>query len=366
VLTFVLGIVERLVADEDPAPHLANAKKILIVDPAFIGDMVWSTPAYRAVKEHAGRPEIHAMIFPPGRDVFRHNPYCDDVRIIPRKSFIGQFMAILPLRREKYDVIVNLFTGLRMNFYCRIIGAPLRAGYNYRHRGCFHNCRVPIATRTVRTIYRPEECLLLLEKAFGWKILHRDMVFEVPQEACASAADLLGKLGCGPGDRLVGIHPNSNSRHEEKRWTVDNFARLADHLVRAYGVKVVLTGSGADSGYVGEILSRVRNRNMVVSTVGELTLSELGALLQRCSLFVSVDTGPLHISIAVKTPTFGLIGGVPLDLVIPHGNPRYRGIAAGRNSKEGLDSLRDLAVETVSDRIAGMDRELHLFAPAGR
>ncbi len=364
MLTFILGIIERRVRAEDPGPHLANARRVLIVDPALIGDMVRSTPAYRAVKEHAGGPTVHAMIFEAGREVFRHNPYCDEVRVIPRTSIIRQLIAVVRLRRERYDVSINLFTGLRMNIFAWLIGAPLRVGYNYRHRGCLNNCRVPIGTRTVQTIYRPEECLRLLEKAFGWNIRHREMVFVVRDEDRSPVAELLGKLGCLPGDRLVGIHANSSSRREEKSWTIENFAALADHLVTAYGVKVVFTGSRADAEYVGSILSRVRNRHMVVSTAGALTLSRLGALLQRFSLFVSVDTGPLHMAIALGTPTFGFVAGVPLDLVIPPGNPRYRGVVAGPHSTDGLSSLRDLPVTTVGERIETMNRELHLFAAA--
>jgi len=365
VLSLLLRIIEGLVGEEDPARHIAGAKKILIVDPAAIGDMVMSTPAYRAVKEYAGGPEIHAMIFEEGRPVFRHNPYCDQVRVIPRTSLAGQLKAALGMRRERYDVIINLYTGLRMNFFCFLIGAPLRVGYNYRHRGCFHNVRVPIATRTVRTIYRPEECLRLLEQAFGWKVRNRAMIFEVSEAERSAVETFLSTKGAEPGDLLVGVHANSGSRQGEKRWTEANFAALADHLMETYGVRVVFTGSGADAEYVGSVMAKVKNKNRVISCVGALTLGELGALLGRLALFVSLDTGPLHISIAMGTPTFGLLAVVPQELVIPAGNPRCRAISAGPHSTEGLASLRDLPVAAVAERIARMNDDLHIFTGTG-
>lgn len=361
MLTILLSLIERLVGEVDPGPHLASARKILMVDPAFIGDMVRSTPAYRAVKERVPGVRLDAMIFEAGRAVFRHNPNVDRLHVIPQRSLPGQLRTALRLRRERYDVVVNLYTGLRMNFLCWIVGAPLRVGYNFRHRGCFHNRRVPIATRTVQTIYRPEECLVLLERAFGWTIAERGMVFAVFDDDRRAADELLVRLGCAPGEVLVGLHTNCMSRRDEKLWEPGKFARLADALIAKYRVKVVFTGSDADRGHVESIIAMVKDRAGVVSTAGAASLSVLGALLTRFALFVTLDSGPLHISIAVGTPTFGLVGGVPLDLVIPPGRPEFQGIAAGRFAPGGPASLSALTVGEVEAAIETMRRKLNLF-----
>lgn len=336
-----------------------------MVDPAFLGDMVMSTPAYRAVKSMLPGARLDAMIFQAGRPVFRHNPFADRVHVIPARSLLGQLRTALRLRRERYDVIINLYTGLRMNFFCWVIGAPLRVGYNYRHRGCFHNRRVPIGTRTVLTIYRPEECLILLERAFGWTIPDRRMVFTIFEDDRRAVDEILGRLGCGQDEVLVGFHTNSLSRRDEKLWEPEKFASLADAMVRRYGVKIVFTGSEADRSHVESIIRLIECRENVVSTAGMTDLSQLGALLRRFALFVTVDTGPLHISIAVDTPTFGLIGGLPIDIIIPPGHDRFRGIAAGPSSPSGLQSLSALAVETVADAIEKMRSDLNLFGVRG-
>lgn len=366
MLTGLLSLIERFVREKDPAPHLAACRKVLMIDPAFIGDMVRSTPAYRAVKERIPGVRVDAFIFEPGRRVFRHNPHADGLHVVPSRSFLGQLAVALRLRRERYDVIINLFTGLRMNFFCLLMGAPLRVGYNYRHRGCFHNRRVPIATRTVQTIFRPEECLILLEKAFGWTIEDRAMEFTLFDEDRRAAGDVLAEKGCVAGVPLVGFHTNSNSRRDEKRWGAEKFAALADELISRFGVTAVFTGTEDDRQYVDSILALVRNRGSVVSTVGLLNLGQLGALIERCDLFVTLDTGPLHIAIAVKTPTFALVGGVPLDLVVPPGNPRFRGIAAGYADSAPLKSLRDLGVGEAVAAIASMHRDLKLFGAGAR
>jgi ADP-heptose:LPS heptosyltransferase len=365
LLTILLALIERLIGEVDPGTPLAACRKVLMVDPAFIGDMVRSTPAYRAVKERIPGVRLDAMIFEAGRPVFRHNPNVDELHVIPRRSLIGQLRTVLRLRRERYDVIINLYTGLRMNFYCWLIGAPLRVGYNFRHRGCFHNRRVPIATRTVQTIYRPEECLILLERAFGWTIGERNMVFSVFDEDRRAVDEVLGRLGCGPGDVLVGFHTNCVSRRDEKLWEDGRFAGLADEMIRKYGVKIVFTGSEADRSHVDSIITLVRNREGVVSTVGLVNLSQLGALLRRFALFVTLDTGPLHISIAVDTPTFALVGGVPLDLGIPPGRPRFRGLVAGAFAPSGPASLSGFSVQDVGDAIERMRGDLDLFSVRG-
>jgi ADP-heptose:LPS heptosyltransferase len=340
---------------------LEAARNVLMVDPAFIGDMVMSSPAYRAVKSNLPGVRLDAMIFQAGRPVFRNNPFVDRLHVIPNDSLLGQVRTAIRLRRERYDVIINLYTGLRMNFLCWLIGAPLRVGYNYRHRGCFHNRRVPIETRTVLSIYRPEECLILLEMAFGWTIPDRSMVFTVFEDDVKAVDGILGSLGCGPDDVLVGFHTNSLSRRDLKLWEPEKFALLADRMIRKYGVKIVFTGSDSDRHHVDSIVRLIENGGSVVSMTGRVNLSQLGALLKRFALFVSIDTGPLHISIAVDTPTLGLIGGVPLDIVIPQGQRRFRGIGAGPSSRTGLKSLSRLAVEEVGDVIEKMRSELNLF-----
>lgn len=364
MFTLLLSLIERLIPETDPASHLANCRKVLIVDPAFIGDMVRSTPAYRAVKEKIPGVRIEALIFEAGRPVFRHNPNADLVRILPQRSLAGQIATAFRLRRERYDAIINLYTGLRMNFLCWLIGAPLRAGYNYRHRGCFHNRRVPIATRTVQTTYRPEECLLLLERAFGWSIENRSMVFTVFDEDRVAAGAALARLGVGREIPVVGVHANSVSRREDKRWAPEKFAALADELIERYRAAVVFTGTAADAPTVEEILGFVRHRDRAFSAAGLFDLSRLGAFIDRCALFVSIDTGPLHMAIAIGTPTFAFVGGVHLGLVVPEGNPRFRGIASGYAGQSPFRPLREVPLREAADAIHAMAASLGLFAAA--
>jgi len=365
LLTILLALIGRFIRQVDPAPRLAACRKILVVDPAFIGDMVMSTPAYRAIRGHIPGARIDAMIFEAGRPVFRNNPNVDGLHVIPRDSIVGQLRTALRLRRERFDLIINLYTGLRMNFWAWLIGAPIRTGYDYRHRGCFHNLRVPIPTRTVQTIYRPEECLILLERAFGWTIADRRMVFTVFDEDLRAAGAVLERLGCRPGEALVGFHTNAVSRREKKVWEPWKFGELADLLIERYGVRIVFTGGPGDRDHVAGIVALVRNRERTASAAGETDLSQLGAMLTRFALFVTLDTGPLHIAVAVDTPTLGLVGGVPFDIVIPPRHPRFRGLSARPARVYGMEPVAGLSVREVADAVESMRAELNLFDARG-
>jgi len=116
--------------------------------------------------------------------------------------------------------------------------------------------------------------------------------------------DFLSSKGIGRGDIIVGIHPGASC--PSKRWPVERFAALADKIIADFRVKVVIIVGPSDMG-LGDRAASLSRRG-AVNLAGILSIRELAAFLKRCALFISNDSGPVHISVAVGTPVVSIFG----------------------------------------------------------
>lgn len=101
------------------------------------------------------------------------------------------------------------------------------------------------------------------------------------------------------------------------------FAELLDKISESYPAKFIFTGGPSDEEYEQGILGQLRFRDRVIDGP-RFSLEELGALFQRLNLFVTINTGPMHIAISQNTPTLAIIGVVPARVIYPSGNPRFQ------------------------------------------
>jgi heptosyltransferase-2 len=246
-----------------------------------------------------------------------------------------------------------------------IIGKRYRLGYDYAHRGFPNNVRVPIQTRTARVRYRVDESVDLLEKAFGVSIPERAMDFFVGDRDKARVMDLLARSHISPDAFLVGLHPYfRRTRKKEPGWEHQKFALLIDRLVELHQATVIVTGSQADREHLRAILVHSKHADRVLNFAGTLSLQELGALLLRVHLFISVNTGPMHIAIALNVPTIGLMRASPAVITVPSNNPRFEylvGNAEHASTPLNLDCetgsmIQNIAVEDVLDKVKSLMR----------
>jgi ADP-heptose:LPS heptosyltransferase len=322
-MTILLSFIRMLIRANVIPISLTGVRRILVVDFAFLGDMVMTSPLYRALKELFPGARVEVLAFPMSKELLQLNPYVDEVLIHPQGMSKINLATISRLRTKRYDLGIQVNTSVRNNFILWLIHPRYRLGYDYRGRGCFHNLRVPIATRTARMTYRVDEELSLLENAFGTKIVNREMIFPVKDDVAASVRQRLQTRGIGDRDMLIGFHTNSRQTRELRQWEVPKFAQLADELIKRHGAKILFTGSSSDAEYVEEIIASISARENIFRGL-EFTLEELGALFRRMALFVTINTGPMHIAIAQKTPTVAIIGGTPARVIFPSNNPIFQ------------------------------------------
>ena len=150
----------------------------------------------------------------------------------------------------------------------------------------------------------------------GIAVKNRQTCLEVDQEAVRRVKDMLTGFQIHEGDFCVVVHIGGN--WNLKRWSVENFAKLFDALTRDFNAKVVVCGGEDDLALAQEVSALAARKPVVLA--GKTNLGELVALLQRASVVISGDSGPLHLANSVGTSVIGLFGPTHPSVTGPRGS----------------------------------------------
>lgn len=297
--------------DRDPVAF----DRALVVRFGRVGDMIVATPFLRALDRASPGGTVDFLATPAGASVLATNPHLrrrwtlkwrkPPVWLNPEKRSLQRRLA-----RERYDVVFLLERSPRYHsFFGRLEGPEL-----------FAMCRPEGSPGPRRARPDPREHaaakfdrLLALAGIphAGWRC-----DYPVPCGARERSADLLEVRGLEAGRPLVGLHPGYHRRRLRRRsphpkaWPPERFAAVIDELASRSDAYFVLTGS-EDEGDLTARVAAATEVDRVLDLAGETDLPTLAALQERCSVFVSGDTGPAHLAAAVGTPLVALFGPTP-------------------------------------------------------
>ncbi len=284
-----------------------EARRILIRSTNWIGDVVMSLAALRELRRL--HPEATLSVF--AREwvagLYEGQGLVDE--IIPFSG--GRHTLGWARRLRDFDAAVifqNAFEAALLAFLSRI---PERIGYATQHRGPLLTRRARPRTRQLRRhqVYYYLDLLHLTGLSprdyLSDPTFQPDITLAPPPDAVDRAAFLLGEMGVGGGDVVVGLNPGA-FYGPAKRWFADRYASLADRLIRGRGARVLIFGSKGEERIASEILSRMREEPVVLA--GRTDLALLVALISRCNLFVTNDSGPMHLAAALGVPQIALFG----------------------------------------------------------
>ena len=281
-------------------------KRILIARTDRIGDVLLSTPVFRAVREVCPTSHIAILVRPYAEDIVSGNPYIDEVIVYDKdgihKSWLGTFLFALRLRRKKFDTAIILHPTNRIHIITALAGIPARIGFN-KKLGFLLTKKIP-HTKQFGEKHEMEYTLDVI-RAVGIRPSHKVLYFPISRNICKKMEGYLGKTNVGGGGIFVAINPSASC--PSKRWPIDYFARLADELVERAGAKIILISAADDKIYASEMLGKMKHKE-ALDFSGRTTVAELGALLRHCSLLISNDSGPVHIAAAVGTPVISIFG----------------------------------------------------------
>ncbi len=291
-------------------------KKILVIKLSALGDVILSTPSFRAIRKRYPQARIVALVERAAYPALKACAYVDDVLSFEKfdKKDVASIVRLgRLLSREQFDVCVDLQNNRLSHLLSYLSGAHTRVGYANRRLDLFLNRPV----KDLRPVVGPVEHQFQLLENLG--IEHPDTRPELSADPVDE--DAVGKFlrenWLGENQTLVGINPGSSPLWKTKQWPQEYFVELCDALSRE-NVRVVITGTKDDLPAAEAIARQTRTRPIVAA--GRTTIGELIALVRRCRVFVTSDSAPMHIATAVGTPVVALFG--PTD-------PR-RHVAPGR------------------------------------
>jgi lipopolysaccharide heptosyltransferase II len=206
-------------------------------------------------------------------------------------------------RQRRYDLAINFEPDIRTNLLLGISGAGVRVGYASGGGGA---CLTDAAAYNPG-IHTRDNAIRLVQRACPASLHARldrpPTRLQVPAAERSRALDLLG-----PGDRRLFIGMHASGGRAIKQWHLDRFAAVATALAHEHGATIVMTGAAADSPIVETVRRSIPPEVPVVDVSGDLDLLTLAAVLERCAVFVTGDTGPMHVAAAVETPTVAIFG----------------------------------------------------------
>lgn len=296
--------------------------KILVIKLRAVGDVLLSTIVTKNLRLAFPAAQIDYLTEPPSFEILNGNPFLANIHLHDREKLTG-VRLIRFIRRQSYDLVIDLFCNPRTALVTRLSGARYRVGYEFRNRSYGYNIRaVPRGDRVHNTQFN----LDALEAA-GIAIQDRSIYFGFSNEDARYVDTFLSTLRANQR-LLIGV--NTGGGWYTKRWGLDRFAQLADRLVEEYGATIVLPWGPGQLPEVEKIRSLMKREAVIPP---QTTLKQLGALLQRCSCVISNDSGPMHIAAAVGTPVLGIYGPTSPLLQGPFGEKHLI------VSKTGLDCL---------------------------
>ncbi len=292
--------------------------KVLVIQTAKIGDLVCTTPVFREIKKNFPSCYLSTIIISKTKDILKNNPRLDEIILINDYPGIsGKIRLLRKLRKAKYDWVINLFPGSFDNIIAFWSWVPGRVTTTHKYCGeitkllsVFNNHRLEYRRRTSLIKH-----FLTLLKFMGIKeFSEKKEIFVRPEEE-RKALDFLKTQNLNSNDLLIGISVAAGNKL--KQWEPAKFAQLADQLAEKLKATVIFIGSVDDNNSVENVQKMMRNNS--INACGVFKLYELAALLKQLKLFISADSGPLHMADAMDVPLV-LIAG-PIDI---HGqNPLH-------------------------------------------
>lgn len=309
----VLGAVKKILNSNKQYPNYKQItitkyqtfKRILIVRTDRIGDVILSTPVIKAMRDNYPDAYIAMMVSPYTREIVEGNPYLDKVIIYDKdglhRSWFSCVKFIRDLKEYKFGLALVLHPANRAHIITFLASIPRRIGYN-RKLGFLLTDKIEHLKQQGQK--HEMEYNLDLVRYLGIEPADKKLFMPIKKESEEYAQKILDSEGISAEDKILGIHPAASC--PSKIWPAERFAETADKLAEKYGFKVIIFSGQKDINLAETVVCHMKHK--AVNLAGKLTVSQLASLLKRCKLFISNDSGPVHIASALGTPVISIFG----------------------------------------------------------
>jgi len=297
-----------------------DSPKILILRLSAVGDVIRTLPAIKSLRENYPSSLITWVVEEPSQTLLESQPEIDEVILFPRKRWtkgmkslrglwrtVGEMRGFVKsLRRQRFDVVLDFHGILKTGLLSFLSGSPKRIGYDRRSTKegnfLFSNFKVKLPRERISRFQRN---LALLK---GVRLDAKELKYNlyIPPGDREYVASFFRASSVSLKSPLIAIHPGTSAKALFKRWLPDQYAQLADRLIRELNATVLFTWGDGELEWVEGIRKEMRNPSLLGPKTGSLT--QLGELYKHCDLYIGGDTAPMHIASFAGTPTVVIYG----------------------------------------------------------
>jgi len=281
----------------------ANWDNVLILQTSFLGDTVLTLPLISAVRKNFPVRRLSLLCQPVSRELLQDHPDIDEIIVDDKKNLdrgiTGLRTKAAALAAEHFTLALTPHKSLRSAMMLYLAGIPQRAGfrqsrgwYLFNHRAVRDDARHDVERNLslLETFgLRPEDC-------------RRDITLPLHSETLRRVDEKLHSLGLTDDKPIFGINPGSV--WPTKRWSVEGYVAVIQLLRKKFDGQFLVFGGPDDADIVSLVVNHCGGD--VINLAGVISLRELPAAISRCRVFVTNDSGPMHIAVAQRVPTVAL------------------------------------------------------------
>ena len=293
--------------------------KILIFSPNWVGDTIMAIPLVGSLRETFPSARLVMAVKPYVSSLWETNPFIDEIWLLDTdsayKGIFSYFKLINKMKNSHFDIAIILPHYFMYALFVFLAGIKYRVGFNVRHRGIFLTKAVNYSLQ-LRKKHMVENYLDII-RSIGIEPERKELFLGINTEDQFYAEKILEKNRINPEDLVVGIAPGA-IYGKAKRWPKEYYAGLCDELIDKYDAKIFI--------FVGlmekKVAFRIKNlmQNLPIIIEPEANLRQMAYLIQRCNVFISNDSGLMHIAAAVKTRVIAIFGSTSPDWTRPYGD----------------------------------------------
>lgn len=303
-------------------PH--SVRSLLIRGTNWVGDAVLSLPALKRVRREFPNATIALLVLPWVAGIYEDCTAVDEVWLFdqrgPYRGWQGRLRLIREMRQRRFDAALLFQNAFEAALLARLADIPVRAGYDRDGRGWLLSHKIAVDPR-VSKLHQTYYYLDLVDQLLGSPRTTQDLepmwMSEFPLEAMPditldvrperkqSARLRLQTQGVDFARTVIGVNPGA-FYGSAKRWPADRYAAVLDRLIGEREASVAIFGSPNEIAIAESIRAAMRRQPAILS--GRTDLSELIAMIACCDLFLTNDSGPMHLASALRVPTLAIFG----------------------------------------------------------
>ncbi len=294
-------------------------RRVLIRSANWVGDAVMSLPAIASIRLSFPGAKISILAKPWVGDLFQENTTVDRVWVYQspglHQGFWGKWRLAQELKAEKFEIALLLQNAFEAAWIAFLAGISRRAGYGTDGRTLLltHPVSVdPGAKRGHQIDY-----YLTMVQSLGCRPVSRVPSLLVSQERRKEAQERLAALGVRDIEPLVGFSPGA-TYGSAKEWFPERYADLAGRIIRDLGARILVFGSSGETAIPSG--SSSAHSPAILDFTGKTTLAQAVALIAQCRLFVTNDSGLMHVAAALGVPLVAIFGSTDPQRTGPLGN----------------------------------------------